>query len=76
MRASVRVLASAIAMVLALFCIWQSAAVLSEAFGSGPPYYGRTTNMDKWQNPLPLLIPLDLLGAAAAFALVRIARRL
>lgn len=26
------------------------------AFGDGPPYYGHTTNMDKWANPIPFLI--------------------
>lgn len=76
MRRSFRVLVNVIATLFALICIWQSAAVLLESFGPGPPYYGRTTNMDKWQNPLPLLIPLDLLAAAVVFALVRIARRL
>ena len=32
---------------------------LIEAYGSGPPYFGRTTNMDKWENPLPGLAMLD-----------------
>ena len=42
---------------------------LTEAFGSGPPYYDRTTNMDKWSNPLPVLAAVDALGvfAIAAF---------
>ena len=31
-----------------------------EAFGSGPPYFSQTTNMDKWTNPLPYLIVLDV----------------
>lgn len=26
------------------------------AYGDGPPYYGRTTNMDKWESPVPALI--------------------
>lgn len=34
---------------------------LVEAYGSGPPYFGRTTNMDKWSNPLPGLLLLDAL---------------
>ena len=33
--------------------------VLSELYGSGPPYYGRTTNMDKWTSPWPELAILD-----------------
>lgn len=35
---------------------------LSEAYGSGPPYYSRTTNMDKWTNPLPVLTAVDVLS--------------
>ena len=32
---------------------------LSEAFGNGPPYYGRTEHMDKWSNPVPILAVID-----------------
>jgi len=35
---------------------------LNEAYGSGEPYYSRTTNMDKWTDPLPVLATVD--GAA------------
>ncbi|PTB20452.1 hypothetical protein C9I57_11300 [Trinickia symbiotica] len=35
---------------------------INEAFGDGPPYYGRTTNMDKWFNPLPALAAVDSLA--------------
>ncbi|HEY2020596.1 hypothetical protein [Paraburkholderia sp.] len=35
---------------------------LNEAYGSGEPYYSRTTNMDKWTDPLPVLAIVD--GAA------------
>jgi hypothetical protein len=37
------------------------------AFGDGPPFYGRTTNMDKWRNPIPYLIALDVVTVAALF---------
>ncbi|AJY67766.1 hypothetical protein [Burkholderia glumae] len=33
---------------------------LRDAYGNGPPYYGRTTNMDNWENPLPVLVPVDV----------------
>jgi len=33
---------------------------LLDAYGSGAPYYSRTTNMDKWLDPLPALAVLDL----------------
>lgn len=56
------------------FVGWLNYDALSDAYGSGPPYYSRTTNMDKWHNPLPGLIPIDglaLLVVAAAVALYR-----
>lgn len=42
---------------------------LSEAYGDGPPYYTRTTNRDKWTNPLPLLGVIDgvMLVAVGAY---------
>jgi hypothetical protein len=43
---------------------------LVEAYGSGAPYYSRTTNMDKWRNPLPEIVFADLLVAAVAGVLV------
>jgi hypothetical protein len=51
---------------------WINYGALSEAYGDGPPYYGRTVNMDKWSDPLPGLLMLDvpaLLMLAAATAL-------
>jgi hypothetical protein len=42
--------------------VWFNYASLAEAFGSGPPYYSRSTNMDKWVSPLPVLIPLDAIA--------------
>jgi len=44
---------------------------IAGAFGSGPPYFSRTTNMDKWQNPIPYLIGLDVLVLVAVFWLAR-----
>lgn len=38
--------------------------LLSEAYGSGPPYYGRTVNMDKWTSPIPIVLPIDLVAMA------------
>ncbi|PMS15373.1 hypothetical protein C0Z18_27315 [Trinickia dabaoshanensis] len=34
---------------------------LAEAYGSGAPYFSRTTNMDKWTDPLPALYATDAL---------------
>jgi len=49
---------------------------LSEAYGSGPPYFGRTQNMDKWSNPIPVLAVVDLVCVAAAVLLWRAGNRL
>jgi hypothetical protein len=45
--------------VLILFVGYMNIEAIAGAFGEGPPYYGRTTNMDKWKNPLPLLGVVD-----------------
>lgn len=39
---------------------------LIEAYGSGAPYYSRTTNMDKWSDPLPALYVTDSLTIVLA----------
>lgn len=41
---------------------------LNEAYGSGPPYYSRTTNMDKWSDPLPLLALVDVITISTVTA--------
>lgn len=70
--------AAAIALLAVL--AWANYAVIAESYGSGPPYYGRTTNMDKWTNPLPGLVAIDLPGLALAGGLgylgLRLRRRL
>ena len=60
---------------MVLFCLWQSAATLWEAFGPGPPFYGRTTNMDKWQSPVLLLLMVNGLVLLVTFALFRLVRK-
>jgi len=47
--------------VLILFVGYMNIESIAGAFGEGPPSYGRTTNMDKWENPLPILAALDAL---------------
>lgn len=44
---------------------------LVEAFGDGPPYYGRTTNMDKWESPLPILAMIDIVVLVLMIPAVR-----
>jgi multisubunit Na+/H+ antiporter MnhC subunit len=49
---------------------------LAEAFGPGPPHFGRTTNMDKWANPIPFLLVIDAAAVAALVVLGALLRRL
>jgi len=44
---------------ISAFVVWLNVTSLVEAFGDGPPYYGRSANMDKWTNPLPVLLTVD-----------------
>ncbi len=49
-------------LLLAVFAIYVNVDNLIGAFGSGPPYFSRTTNMDKWANPLPFLLVFDVVA--------------
>jgi len=51
--------------------VWINYANLNEAFGGGPPYYGRTTNMDKWSNPIPTLVVIDIIAILLVVILLR-----
>jgi hypothetical protein len=64
-----------LAIALAGLVAWYNATNLEEAFGHGPPYYGRTTNMDKWHDPRPLLVAVDMVAGAVIIALAMRARR-
>jgi hypothetical protein len=56
MRVTAKALAAAATLVPILY---YNIASIQEAFGGGPPYYDRTTNMDKWSNPVPVLAAVD-----------------
>ena len=60
----------------AIIAIAVTYIALSEAYGSGPPYYGRTQNMDKWTDPIPVLALLDLFCIFSAALLFRNGMRL
>lgn len=53
------------------FVGWVNVDALVEAFGDGPPYYGRTTNMDKWESPLPILAMIDIVVLVLMIPAVR-----
>lgn len=48
---------------------------LVEAYGSGAPYYSRTTNMDKWSDPLPALYLTDSVTVALAVGYIAWTKR-
>lgn len=49
-----------LALLISVAALWAGWSIWTEAYGSGPPYFGRTTNMDKWTSPLPTLIALGI----------------
>lgn len=42
------------------FVGWINYSALIEAYGSGAPYFDRTTNMDKWESPVLMLVAIDI----------------
>lgn len=46
---------------LVVAAVYPNAELITEAYGSGPPYFGRTVNLDKWSDPLPILLAVDAL---------------
>ncbi len=50
---------------------WISAGLLAEAYGAGPPYYGRTVNMDKWTSPWPVVGASVVIASAIAIVALR-----
>ena len=59
--------AAALVLVAAAFVSYEA---LTEAYGAGPPYYSRTTNMDKWRDPLAEVLVGDLVASAVSGLLV------
>ncbi|MDR5813403.1 MULTISPECIES: hypothetical protein [unclassified Caballeronia] len=63
-----------VAILYALLVAWNVLA-LTEYYGDGPPYYSRTTNMDKWTNPIPLMTVVDSIGALIIGGILYLMRR-
>ncbi|MEX3785502.1 hypothetical protein [Paraburkholderia sp. BR14374] len=55
----VRVFAGVVLPAIAVAVVAFNVVNLNEAYGNGEPYYSRTTNMDKWIDPLPVLGVVD-----------------
>ncbi|KZE17710.1 MULTISPECIES: hypothetical protein [Sphingomonas] len=66
-----RVLRWILAALMVAGAVWISADMLNEAYGAGPPYYGRTVNMDKWTSPWLALVAIDSLVLLIALTLLR-----
>lgn len=66
-----RVLRWILAAFMVAGAVWISADMLNEAYGAGPPYYGRTVNMDKWTSPWLALVAIDSLVLLIALTLLR-----
>lgn len=43
--------------------LYINVTTLWASYGNVPPYYGRTTNMDKWTSPWPELVIINVLAA-------------
>lgn len=69
-RRSLPWLAAITVIVVLAVCALRTRATYLEYYGDGPPYYGRTTNMDKWQSPMFELVVTNAVGLAWLVALV------
>lgn len=67
--APARIARTSLVLTLLIVVLCLNATNLIDAHGSGSPYYGRTTNMDKWIDPMPWLQPLDVIVIVAVLAL-------
>ena len=61
-------------LLIVLFCIFVNYTNLIEAYGDGPPYFNRTTNMDKWQSPILFLVIVNSIALIAIFSIHRLTR--
>lgn len=58
----------AVALLFSALAVW-------DAYGPGEPYYGRSTNRDKWSDPRPILLVVDGGVVLLVFGLRRLLRR-
>ena len=50
-------------------CAVKTWSTYVESYGAEAPYYGRTTNMDKWESPIVSMVIWDASGLALVAAL-------
>ena len=53
-----------------LLMILSASKNLYVAFGSGPPYFSQTANMDKWKSPYPLILYTSILPLSIVILLL------
>ncbi|MEQ1622277.1 MAG: hypothetical protein ABL919_12795 [Methylococcales bacterium] len=70
-RTGIGILLLASAALILLAAVYLNYDAIDEAYGAGPPYYSRSTNMDKWTNPLPVLFLGDVLVLFIVGLLIR-----
>ncbi len=71
----IRLVVNGLCLGLVVLALLFSVLMLWEAYGPGEPYYGRSTNRDKWSDPRPLLLAVDGGAALVVFGLRRLFRR-
>jgi hypothetical protein len=74
-QAASRMLIHAVSLAVVLLVGAFNVFNLNEAYGNGAPYYSRTTNMDKWVDPLPTLVSIDAFAVLLVSATLFLARR-
>jgi hypothetical protein len=75
MKSGIRLLVLIAMVVIVAMAIVFNWINVDEAYGSGPPYYARTTNMDKWVDPRPVLFAVDALAMLVVGALAYLLSR-
>ena len=75
-RRTLSVIAGCLATLALIGGLLRTRATWLEYYSDGPPYYGRTTNMDKWESPVMDLVTTDAIHLALLVGFATIARRL
>lgn len=75
MKRLIAYIVMSLCVILVLFAGYVNIDTIVGAFGDGSPYYGRTTNMDKWENPIPTLVAIDTAVAVIVFLAAKWVRR-
>lgn len=64
---------AAAALIVFALAAYVTTTNLVDAYGSGQPFYGMTTNMDKWESPVGFLVGLNALALLFIVVLGRLA---